>query len=409
MAPASDAALARGLREVVGEVFGSGVMDNLTVKRVRAAVEEKLHLEPGFFKSDGRWNAKSKSIITAESEARFAADEGQERASSPAALPLTSTRPPAKSKSSAPSKIAQAKRGTRRPSPGTKARQKKCQRTEAVESSSESALTSQLSEKEKLPAHSTEEDEATAPKRRVKAGRGEKPGKKRASLLEESDGSSDEASPPSSRAGPTKKAKAERDKEDEEEEQNAEVDGREGEIGGAKGNGEADGQASESEMSSLIDEAPPPKKQRRSTPPLRVSKKASQARSSKPRDDPVLEPQEAEVKRLQSWLLKCGVRKLWHRELAAYSTPSSKIKHLKGMLKEVGMEGRFSAEKAKQIKEERELQAEVEAVQDNAKLWGDVRAEESEASGNGGKPQRRLARGLRDLDFLGDDGGEETD
>ena len=166
---------------------------------------------------------------------------------------------------------------------------------------------------------------------------------------------------------------------------------------------------SESEMSVVMDEAPAPKKNRRKSSPSQGSKKAGKIKAPSRKDDSNVSPQEAEIKRLQSWLLKCGIRKLWHRELAKYDGPASKIKHLKDMLRDAGMDGRFSAEKAKQIKEERELKAEVEAVQDNAKLWGEVNEEDDDDGGHGSKPKRRLARGLKELDFLGEDGGEETD
>ncbi len=168
---------------------------------------------------------------------------------------------------------------------------------------------------------------------------------------------------------------------------------------------------SESEMSVLIDEEPPPKKKRQKSSSGPVSKKAAKAKpegSSKSRDDSNLDPQQAEIKRLQSWLLKCGIRKFWHKELAPYDTPKAKINYLKGMLKDVGMDGRYSAEKAKQIKENREFKADLEAVQEGAKKWGQSGGSEGSDSGER-KPKRRLARGLKELDFLSDSGGEETD
>lgn len=64
------------------------------------------------------------------------------------------------------------------------------------------------------------------------------------------------------------------------------------------------------------------------------------------------------------------IRKVWSRELAKFDTPHAQIAHLKSLLTEIGMTGRLSAEKAKKIKEERELRAEVEAVQLGAGEWG---------------------------------------
>ena len=77
------------------------------------------------------------------------------------------------------------------------------------------------------------------------------------------------------------------------------------------------------------------------------------------------------------------------------------------------MEGRYSAEKARQIKEERELKADLEAVQAGEKLWGQHGSDEEDDGGKEeaktGRPKRRLARGLKELDFLNDSDGEETD
>lgn len=169
---------------------------------------------------------------------------------------------------------------------------------------------------------------------------------------------------------------------------------------------------SESEMSVLIDEEPVPKKRRQkssSGPTPKKAVKTKSEKSSKPKEDSNLDPQQAEIKRLQSWLLKCGIRKMWHKELAPYDTPKAKINHLKDMLKNAGMDGRYSAEKAKQIKDQREFKADLEAVQEGAKKWGQSdESEESDRSER--KPKRRLAKGLKELDFLADDDdGEETD
>ena len=170
-------------------------------------------------------------------------------------------------------------------------------------------------------------------------------------------------------------------------------------------------------MSVVIDEEPAPKRKDRPKPSSGTRpKKAAKSTTTKARDKPSVDPHDAEIKRLQSCLLQCGIRKVWSKELARFDTPAAKINHLRQLLEGVGMTGRFSADRARQIKEERELQAEVQAVQDSARRWGDDKAgvdeEPDEADPDEGankrqKP-RRLARGLKDLGFLGDD-GEETD
>ena len=62
----SDSDLTGALRDVVGGIFASGNMDELTVKRVRLAAEKKLGIEEGFFKRDGEWKTRSDQVIKDE-------------------------------------------------------------------------------------------------------------------------------------------------------------------------------------------------------------------------------------------------------------------------------------------------------------------------------------------------------
>ena len=165
---------------------------------------------------------------------------------------------------------------------------------------------------------------------------------------------------------------------------------------------EADG--SESEMSELIDEAPKAKRNRKSGSTEPETKKTKGAKAKKTSEE-LLDPDLDEIKKLQGWLVKCGIRKMWFKELAPYDTSKAKIKHLKRMLADAGMTGRYSDGKAEQIKEERELKADLEAVQEGEKMWGQAAVEEEVT----GRPKRRLAKGLQELDFLNDEDGEETD
>lgn len=167
--------------------------------------------------------------------------------------------------------------------------------------------------------------------------------------------------------------------------------------------------ASESGMSVVLDKEPPPKRKRKEPVAKSSSAKAKKPASSK---DANLDPDQAEIKRLQGWLIKCGIRKMWFRELAPFDTPKAKIRHLKEMLSEAGMQGRYSVDKAKAIREARELKADLEMVQEGAKRWGKREEENSEEDeeeeADKGRPRRRLARGFKSLDFLDDD-GEESD
>lgn len=62
----SDQTLEQNLRDQVSAIFKSGNMEELTVKRVRLAVENKLGLTSGYFKSTGDWKARSEEIIREE-------------------------------------------------------------------------------------------------------------------------------------------------------------------------------------------------------------------------------------------------------------------------------------------------------------------------------------------------------
>ncbi|KAF7544700.1 hypothetical protein G7046_g9732 [Stylonectria norvegica] len=133
----------------------------------------------------------------------------------------------------------------------------------------------------------------------------------------------------------------------------------------------------EDDYSDVIDEPAKPKrrkgakreksvkKEKKEAKPPKASKAAAKKVSTP--DD----PDEAEIKKLQSQLNKCGIRKLWHMELKKHGSDTrAKIRHLKKMLADVGIDGRFSEAKAREIKEMRELQAEAEAAQEMDALWG---------------------------------------
>jgi hypothetical protein len=148
--------------------------------------------------------------------------------------------------------------------------------------------------------------------------------------------------------------------------------------------------ASDSDLSSLIDE-PPTKKRQKKTPVEKKTKaKSKTSMPSKPKAAPKAkadeDPDQAEIKRLQSWLVKCGIRKVWGKELAHCDTTKDKIRHLKGMLKDAGMDGKYSNEKAAQIKEKREFAKDLEEIQAGALAWGDA------GDTNTGRPRRSATR-----------------
>jgi hypothetical protein len=195
-----------------------------------------------------------------------------------------------------------------------------------------------------------------------------------------------------------------------------------------------------SEMSILLDPSPKLKQKRRSKSDMasgvsKPAKNPKDPKAAKPKPAKDLNPTEAEIKTLQSHLTKCGVRKIWGFELKQYGDDSkAKIRHLKGMLKEIGMDGRFSEQRAREIKELRELQADLEAVKEGDSKWGlesgrrnrgprkSFKEASDEDDGEGsdaeGKSTRsrstsetpnKLARARQELAFLGDDDESDSD
>ncbi|XWW92536.1 hypothetical protein V2A60_000459 [Cordyceps javanica] len=131
----------------------------------------------------------------------------------------------------------------------------------------------------------------------------------------------------------------------------------------------------EEEYSDVIDEPPTTKRKKtKKEPGKKTAPKASKpTKSAVKKANSAAEssdPAEAEVKKLQGQLLKCGVRKHWHHELKGCADARAKVRHLKKMLADIGMEGRFSEAKAREIKETRELLADAEAAQEMNRLWG---------------------------------------
>ncbi|KAI9800248.1 MAG: hypothetical protein M1825_004232 [Sarcosagium campestre] len=374
------------LRDAVKKVFASGRLDELTVKRIRIAVEAELSLPKDYFKDDPIWKEKSKEVILREADIQHAAKAAEETRplrTSPASPAKSSAKSTTKTGPKPSSQPANGRQGRPSAKAAGSTRKRKAGSDSPKQSSSES-----ISDLTVLSDDSFSEDDGSAMKR-VKLNESDVPKSRRASkqVVESNVESSEESH--------RRDAKAKGLESDAQSvsptvsDQAAKVD-------------------SESDMSVLMDDEPRPKKGKQRPLANGKSKKSRPKNHSTAKVTAAADadPQEAEIKRLQGWLLKCGIRRLWHKELAAYDTNKAKINHLKQLLRDVGMDGRYSVDKARQVKEERELKAEVEDVQSEAKRWGkDKGLSDEEAKG----PKRRLARGLKDLDIFGIDDGEETD
>ncbi|KAJ5930277.1 hypothetical protein N7466_005770 [Penicillium verhagenii] len=331
----SNKQIEQALRDEVAGVYKSGNLEELTMKRVRLAVEKKLGLTEGYFRSTADLKARSEQIIKAEVDVQ----ENEPDAEAEPAQKTPSPSPPPK------------------PQPKNTALPKR--------SKSESAPKPRKRQKTRTPVSDDENEEVTAQSDNDSEKEVTKPD------IAESDGSGGE------------------------------------QDSGAVKSSEVVKEDSESEMSVVLDEEPKPKRQRRkSTEASSKKEKKKPAPKAKPKSKDEDNPDHAEIKRLQGWLVKCGIRKMWFRELAPYDTAKAKIKHLKGMLEGAGMTGRYSQEKANQIREERELKADLEQIQQGAKQWG---KDSGDAEEDEGPPRRRAAaRGRQALAFLESD-GEESD
>ncbi|KAJ5816479.1 hypothetical protein N7447_008712 [Penicillium robsamsonii] len=381
----SDQTLERSLRDQVAAIFKSGNMEELTVKRVRLAVEATLGLSAGYFKSTDDWKARSENIIKDEVEIQDQAIQNPQ--SSP--LPKPKPTAPAKRAKSETAPNSRKRQKTKTPVPDEEvelsvpsddesdevtkpnSRSKAPVKESPMKKSSMKKVSVQkpkkdMSDASDLSGNESDDDDVTKPKKRSKAPLKKSPEKKA-----------------SVRKAPTKEAS---DASDVPDEPNRDTK-----------------DDSESEMSVVLDEEPqlkaPRKRQKTAGGTATKTKKTSKAK------DEDISPDQAEIKRLQGWLIKCGIRKLWGKELASYDTSKAKIKHLKGMLEDAGMTGRPSQEKANQIREERELKADLEQIQQGAKQWG---AKSDEENDEDSKPRRRPNRGRQSLAFLESE-GEETD
>ncbi|KAI4619018.1 hypothetical protein J4E83_005970 [Alternaria metachromatica] len=338
----SEATISTKLRDIVIAIHKSGKSEDLTVKRVRARAEKELALDEGFFKTDSTWKEKSQKVIVDAVE-KFCSDEPSPQPTPKKAAPKPKAKP-AEKKTKAATENA---RGTKRKAAAPAKKPKKRAKTESEESEAE------LSE----PPAEISDAESEPPKKLVRRGK--------KTVAEDSD---EEDSPK-----PTSRPSAAVDDESDIEPEPAKKADTKGDV-------------SDSDLSSVIDEEP---KKKKKAPAAKGKKEKAPAKpKAAPKAKTEDDPDTAEVKRLQGWLVKCGIRKVWSRdpELSQCDTSKDKIHVLKGWLKDVGMDGKYSVEKAAKIKEQREFAKDLEAIKEGEAAWG--KASEVTATG---RPSRRAA------------------
>ncbi|KAJ2743675.1 hypothetical protein GGI20_003566 [Coemansia sp. BCRC 34301] len=124
---------------------------------------------------------------------------------------------------------------------------------------------------------------------------------------------------------------------------------------------EANEEADKSEPSDFDEPAAASAKQRKRAP---AASKSPQTAKRAKKDDSggkANKASETTITNLKQYVTKCGLRKVWAKELAGMSG-AQQIRHLKDMLSELGMEGRPTLEKCKKIKAKRDLLAELEEI-----------------------------------------------
>ncbi|KAJ2805966.1 hypothetical protein H4R20_001879 [Coemansia guatemalensis] len=135
-----------------------------------------------------------------------------------------------------------------------------------------------------------------------------------------------------------------------------------------KGNSE-----NEDEFSDVVDEEPvPARRSKKRDTSDNAPAPRKRAKTTADSEGGVAKGSAATIANLKSYISKCGLRKTWSKELAGMNG-AQQVRHLKKILQDLGMEGRPTLEKCKQIKAKRDLQAELDAMdQDNIIEGGDA-------------------------------------
>ncbi|KAH7250049.1 uncharacterized protein BKA55DRAFT_512468 [Fusarium redolens] len=366
MAPSEDE-IEQALLDATYQVY-QATPDETTVNKVRKQTEENLSLDEGFF-SNAEWKQKSKSLIKERVEKlldgwvpdsnKDAGSDGEDKTG------VKRSSPDAESPQPKPKRQKRITKPKTKPKPKSKKANKKEESDIESDLESKPSVSSELSELSDLSEEEKPQKKRkraapkkAAPKHKSKVVKSEEEDevdavKSEPEVLGENDDEAENGELTSDKATTSTKPQNPEDVEkgSKEDENKPVVD-------------------EEEEYSDVIDEPVKPKRKKKEkkeagSKPAKATKVAAKKVTTS--DDPNTE----EIKRLQGQLTKCGVRKLWHNELKKYGNDAkAKIRHLRKMLTDIGMDGRFSEAKAREIKERRELLAEVESAQEMSALWG---------------------------------------
>lgn len=369
----SDAQIASTLKRAVVKTFKTD-RDSLSVKSIRRSVESGLDLPEGWFKQHTTWKEKSSHLINSEFERLDEAGVADSEDDEDEPIVKKTTKRGGGTASAAVN--TKKRKSTEEPKKNAKAKPIPCKKRKVSSDEEDEAPESEV-------VRSTSENEISSPMVKKRTTKPKiAPRKARSKAVVDSDSADDDDD-------------EDVDMSDADAEEKTLPHETENEIASVDDEGEDDASAtktiapvngndSESDMSVLIDEPPTKKKRQKKSPPAKASKAKTTTKSmpAAKKETKEVTPDDEEIKRLQGWLVKCGVRKVWGKELKPFETPKAKIAHLKSLLTDVGMTGRYSTEKASQIKEQRELAADLAAVTDFDKKWGQ---KEENGRGKGSK------------------------
>ncbi|PON30403.1 hypothetical protein TGAM01_v200842 [Trichoderma gamsii] len=385
MAP-SAAKLKEALIDGTCEIY-KAEPDGTSVNKVRRHVEEKLGLEDGFFTSDA-WKQKSKTVIKEQVDKLLDADgsEPENKLDTKAGIKrqsseVESPQPKRRKKASGPVKKKEDSDIDETPKKESKTKVKK------------------LVSRGKAKVDDSDEEDAKL------EGILSPAGNRKRDVKDESEDETKHSTPEKGKSTTMKKQETPGDEKSSSFKNQPDSDAEDAKTDIKDGSKPEINE--EDEYSDVIDEPPPTKRKRgekkEGSSKLKASKPAVKKEATATDD-----PKDAEIKKLQSHLTKCGVRKLWHMELKQYGdNAGAKIRHLKKMLSDIGMDGRFSEAKAREIKEMRELQADVEAAQEMDRLWGTSSGGRASRSKSSATKQETKADSGEENEDEGDDDEEE--
>ena len=123
----------------------------------------------------------------------------------------------------------------------------------------------------------------------------------------------------------------------------------------------------------LLDDEPSDDKVNTSSSESKIKKNSEEhVKSSSTGSD----KKQAHLDRLKSYVFKCGVRKVWKKELDGLSTTQS-IAKVTRCLEGLGMQGRPTLQKCKEIRERREYEKEMEVIDESNIVSSRLRTKET--------------------------------